>query len=241
MSEPKPGKRPNWPGLALLAAAILALCGLYFWLDSLGLLEMFSSKEAFREWLGQFGAWAPVMFLLLQLAQVLVAPIPGEVTSVAGGLMFGFWRGMALSVLGIAAGSLIAFALARRFGRPLVVRLAGSAVIEKYMDTVNRHSTWLLFSMFLLPFFPKDALSYVAGLTGMAWPVFLLISLVGRLPGQVVSTLVGAGMISISWWGWGLIILASAGLLYLSFRYSEKIGDRLMGILRGKPKMKDEP
>ena len=174
------------------------------------------------------------MFFLLQVAQVLAAPIPGEVTSVAGGLLFGFWRGMALSILGIAAGSLIAFALARKFGRPLVVRLIGGAAVEKYMSAVDRHSTWLLFAMFLLPFFPKDALNYVAGLTGIGWPVFLLISLVGRLPGQVLSTLVGSGLVAVPWWGWGIIILVSVGLVYLSFRYSERIGDWITGILKRK-------
>lgn len=219
---------------------ILALSALYYCLQVTGNLGPLSSKEAFKAWLDGLGAWAAAVFFLLQIAQVLIAFIPGEVTSVAGGLMFGFWRGMALSIFGIAAGSLVAFALARKFGRPLVVRLAGGTVIDKYMDTVNRNSVWLLFAMFLLPFFPKDALSYVAGLTGIAWPVFLLISFVGRLPGQIVSTLVGSGMISVPWWGWGLIILASAGLVYLSFRYSEKISDWLMGVLKGKIVKKQE-
>jgi uncharacterized membrane protein YdjX (TVP38/TMEM64 family)/predicted enzyme related to lactoylglutathione lyase len=235
----QPKKKPNYVGIALILLALAALFAVYFWLKATDRLGMFSSAEAFREWLGGFGAWAPIMFLLLQFAQVLAAPIPGEVTSVAGGLMFGFWRGMAMSALGIAAGSLVAFALARKFGRPLAVKLAGGAVVEKYMDTVNRNSTWLLFAMFLLPFFPKDALSYVAGLTGIAWPVFVVIAFVGRLPGQVVSTLVGSGMISIPWWGWGIIILISAGLVYLSFKYSEKISDRLMGIMKKRVKAKE--
>jgi uncharacterized membrane protein YdjX (TVP38/TMEM64 family) len=241
MSEQNIKKKPNWLAITLILIAIAALVALYFWLKSTGNLGIFSSAEIFREWLTGFGVWAPLIFFLLQIAQVLIAFIPGEVTGVAGGLMFGFWQGMGLSILGITAGSLIAFALARRFGRPIVVKLAGGAVIEKYMDTVNRHSTWLLFAMFLLPFFPKDALSYLAGLTSISWLAFLLISLVGRLPGQVVSTLVGSGMISIPWWGWGLILLASIGLLYLSFKYSEKIGDWLMGILKKKVKRNDPP
>ena len=225
---------------ALLVLFIVVAFAIYFWLKETGRLGIFNSAEDFREWLSRFGGWAPLMFLLLQLAQVIAAPIPGEVTSIAGGLMFGFWKGMAMSVFGIAAGSLIAFALARKFGKPLVVRLAGGAVIDRYMDTVNRHSVWLLFAMFLLPFFPKDALSYVAGLTGIAWPVFLLISVVGRLPGQVVSTLVGSGLIVMPWWGWALIIAASAVLVYLSFKYSERIGDWVMGIMKKKTEKKDK-
>lgn len=225
-------KAPNWRSIALVAAVIAALTVLYFVLKAQGLLGMFSSAEAFREWLSRFGVWAPVIFLLLQVAQVLIAFIPGEVTSVAGGIMFGFWSGTVLTVAGIAIGSITAFAIARRLGRPAVEKLAGSAVLDRYMDAVNRHSVWLLFSMFLLPFFPKDALCYVAGLTGVAWPVFMALSTLGRLPGQVMSTLVGAGVLTVPVWGWTLIVLAAAGLVYLSFRYAERISEWMMGILK---------
>jgi uncharacterized membrane protein YdjX (TVP38/TMEM64 family) len=228
-------KKSGWLKWTLIVAAVVAVIVLYFWLKTTDRLGIFGSAEEFREWLGQFGAWAPAIYFLLQIAQVVVAFIPGEVTSVAGGIMFGFAGGMALSIFGITTGSIIAFAIARKLGRPAVIRLAGgSAVIDKYMDIVNRNSTWLLFTMFLLPFFPKDALCYVAGLTGIAWPVFILISFFGRLPGQIVSTLVGSGMLTVPIWGWVLILLASAGLVYLSFRYSERIGDLLMGKMRKK-------
>lgn len=219
----------------MIGLAIAALIVLYFWLKETGRLGIFGSAEAFRQWLVQFGAWAPVIFLLLQVAQVLVAIIPGEVTSVAGGIMFGFWGGTALSIFGITIGSVIAFMLARRLGRPAVEKLAGGGgVFDKYMDIVNRHSVWLLFTMFVLPFFPKDALCYVAGLTGIALPVFILISFIGRLPGQLMSTLVGSGMIDVPWWGWVIIIVCSAGLVFLSFRYSERINEWLMGVMKKK-------
>jgi uncharacterized membrane protein YdjX (TVP38/TMEM64 family) len=231
----KSDKKHKWWAWVLAALGVLALILLYFWLEKTGRLGIFSSADEFRQWLSRFGAWAPIVFLLLQVAQVLVAFIPGEVTSIAGGIMFGFWSGMLLSIFGITIGSITAFAIARKLGRPAVVRLAGGgSVIDKYMDVVDRNSIWLLFSMFLLPFFPKDALCYVAGLTGIVWPVFLLISFFGRLPGQIVSTLVGSGMLIVPIWGWAVILAASGGLVYLSFRYSEKIGDWLMGRLQKK-------
>lgn len=229
MEERKRKQLSVWWKFALIIAAIVALTAVYFWLKETGRLGVFSSKETFRDWLSQFGAWAPFIFILLQIAQVIVAFIPGEVTSVAGGLMFGFGWGIVLNIFGIALGSVIAFAVARKLGRPAVIKLAGgSATIDKYMDKIDRNSVWLLFMMFLLPFFPKDALCYVAGLTGVAWPVFILISFFGRLPGQVMSALVGADIITVPIWGWVLIALGAAGLLVLSFKYSERIQDWLM-------------
>lgn len=232
-NEPK-SKEIKWWVWALIALGVVALIALYFWLEKTNRLGIFSSAEEFRHWLEQFGAWAPIVFLLLQVAQVVVAFIPGEVTGVAGGIMFGFWNGMMLNIFGITIGSLIAFAIARKFGRPAVVRLAGGSVIEKYLAVMERNSIWMLFLMFLLPFFPKDALCYVAGLTGLTWPVFLLISFAGRLPGQIVAPLVGSGIIVVPIWGWAIIAAASGGLVYLSFRYSEKISDWLMKRMKKK-------
>lgn len=234
MSNTEQKKPPNWWAIGLAALAIVALMALYFYLRAKGQLAMFNSAEAFREWLLQFGVWAPIIFVLLQVAQVLLAFIPGEVTSVAGGIMFGFWGGTLLTVCGIAIGSAAAFAIARKLGKPAVVKLAGSAVLDKYMETVKRHNVFLLFSMFLLPFFPKDALCYIAGLTGVAWPVFLLLSTVGRLPGQVMSSLVGSGMLTVPVWGWVVIAVAAAGLVFLSFKYAEKISEWMMGVLKRK-------
>ena len=118
----------------------------------------------------------------------------------------------------------------------LTVALPAAYAFSRYRFLGDKHVFfWLLTNrmtppaVFLLPFFPKDALCYVAGLTGVAWPVFILISFFGRLPGQVMSALVGADIITVPVWGWVLIALGAAGLLYLSFRYSERIGDWLMG------------
>ncbi len=74
----------------------------------------------------------------------------------------------------------MAFMLSRMFGRPLVDRFVSPGVIDRYFDRLSRRYTVYLFLLFLFPLFPDDALCFLAGLTSIRYPVFLLIVLVAR-------------------------------------------------------------
>ncbi len=223
---------PKWLVWTLIGLTALALAALYLWLKHEGYLNIFESQEALQTYISSFGIWAPLMFFLLQTAQVIVAPIPGNVTALAGGAMFGFWQAFWISTAATVVGSAIAFGLAKLFGRPLVVRLVGEATVTKYVDAFAKKSTFLLAAMFLIPFFPDDALCLIAGLTAIRWLPFLIIVILTRPPGLVVSTLVGSGALVIPIWGWVLIGIAAAALIFISFKYGDKINDWIMGKLK---------
>lgn len=87
-----------------------------------GLWEFFTSKQRLIAFLDSLGPFAIVGFVVLQVLQVVVAPIPGEVTGLIGGYLYGPVAGVVLSTIGLTLGSYIAFALARVFGRPFVER-----------------------------------------------------------------------------------------------------------------------
>ena len=192
-------------------------------------VEVFSSRESLRAFVSQFDPYGPLVFFLIQTAQVIVAPIPGNVTALAGGALFGFWWGFALSTGGLVLGSTIAFALARFYGRPLVERFVPKRIIDKYIDAAANKHFVALFLMFLLPFFPDDALCFIAALSSLRYRVFLLFVIVARPPGMLVTTLVGSGALAIPWWGWVIIVLASAGLFFIGYKKRDAL-DRLLGI-----------
>lgn len=196
-----------------------------------GFREVFSSKDTLRDFVESYGVTAPLVFFLLQTMQIVIAPIPGNVTTVAGGMLFGFWKSFALTTAALVCGSSIAFMLSRMLGRPLVDRFVSPKVIDRYFDRLSRRYTVYLFLLFLFPFFPDDALCFLAGLTAIRYPVFLLIVLVARPPGLAFSALVGAGLISMPLWGWIALVLVSVLLLYLSLKYGERIEIRLEKLL----------
>jgi uncharacterized membrane protein YdjX (TVP38/TMEM64 family) len=209
--------------ISLLILIVAVFVALYFVLRHMGWLDIFGSVETIQEYISGFGIWAPIAFAALQILQVIISPIPGNITTLAGGLLFGFGNGFLISYVSIFAGSLIAFGLARAFGKPLVVRLVGERVTHKYMDVLSSRQKVVLIFMFLLPFFPDDALCLIAGLSGISWGFFIVILLLTRPAGILFSALVGSGIVSVPVWGWGIIIAASLALMALSVKYSPQI------------------
>lgn len=237
MKKFKLNKSQIWSG-AVLIAIIIASVVLYFVGRANGWMSMFDSVEDLQEYVSGFGAWAPLVFFGLQVIQVIIAPIPGSVTTLFGGLFFGFWPAMLISVTAVLTGSVILFFFAKYLGRPLVERMIGEQRVEKYMRNMSARQFWVLFMMFLMPFFPDDVLCLMAGLTAMRFPGFVLLVLATRPWGLVFSALVGSGVITIPIWGWVIIGLLSASLLYISIRHPEKLeewmSDKILNLFKRK-------
>lgn len=220
----KPKLLENKIFVAIILIAIIAVfIVLYFVFERMGWLDIFKSTEILHEYISGFGIWAPLVFAALQILQVIISPIPGNITTLAGGLLFGFGNGFLISYISIFIGSVIAFALARMFGKPLVIKLVGEKMTHKYIDVLSSRQKVVLIFMFLLPFFPDDALCLIAGLSGISWAFFIVILLLARPAGILFSALVGSGAVSVPVWGWGIIIAVSIGIMAVSVKYSPQI------------------
>lgn len=138
--------------------------------------------EAVRAFVRGFGLWAPVVLIVLQALQVVVAPIPGQVLAAVAGFLFGPWEGTLYNMIGITIGSTIAFWLSRRFGRAYVERMIHDDALSTFDAFVDRHGLLSLFILFLLPGLPDDALCFIGGLTPIPLWKLVLIAIVGRAP-----------------------------------------------------------
>ncbi|HKK48482.1 MAG TPA: TVP38/TMEM64 family protein [Alkalispirochaeta sp.] len=193
--------------------------------------QVFSSRKSVREFVEQFDPYHVVVFIVLQAAQVVIAPIPANVVALAGGALFGVWGGFLVSSSGLIIGSLIAFGIARFFGRPVVEAFVAPATIDRYIDGVANRHFLILLVIVLMPFFPDDVICFVAGLSSMPVPAFLFLIAIGRTPGMLVSSLVGSGATVIPWWGWILIATISAAVLIGTIRYRSVL-ERKLGLRR---------
>lgn len=189
--------------------------------------NIFSSPQAFKKFVLDQGVWSPLVFLALQIAQVIVSPIPGNITSLAGGALFGGINACLLSMSAITIGSIIAFYLAKIFGKPLVVKLIGEITFNKYNKILLGKGKLTLFLLFLLPFFPDDALCFLAGLSKLPLKLFLMYTIIGRLPGIIFTSFAGAGTVCLTVGGWIIVGVLSVIAIYVSIRYGEKIEEVL--------------
>jgi len=215
-------------GIVLLLI-ILAAVLLFFIGKSNGWFTVFESRESLRAYISSFGNWAPLVFIALQFMQVIISPIPGNLTTLMGGILFGFWRGFLLSLLAIVIGSICAFLIGKAFGKPLVERILGKKVVEKYLSTVSSRQMLVLILMFLLPAFPDDMLCLIAGLTAMRLRTFTLVMVLTRPWGLLVSALLGSELISVSipLWGWIIIGVFCVFLFILAIKYAPLIEERM--------------
>lgn len=159
-------------------------------------MEFFSTLDAIQTFLLQFGIWTPLAFFLLQLLQIIIAPIPGGIIGLVGGALFGTLGGFLLSITGTIVGSAIVFLLAKRFGRPFVLRFVSHSLIEKYDNIKESKLNAILFAIFLFPLFPDDILCFIAGLSTMKFKTFLIITILGRTPSVFINNMVGAGIMA---------------------------------------------
>lgn len=157
-------------------------------------LPVLSDPVAVRGWLAGFGPAAPLAFVALQALQVVFAPIPGQVLGVASGYLFGVWWGTLYALVGGTIGTLVAFSLARRFGRPYVERVVRADVLSAFDNLAGRRGLLALFLVFLLPGLPDDALCLVGGLTRLPVRQMVVVSVAGRFPGYFLFNVAGAGL-----------------------------------------------
>jgi uncharacterized membrane protein YdjX (TVP38/TMEM64 family) len=153
---------------------------------------IYSNPDRLTKFLQSLGPYSPAVFVLLQILQVVAAPIPGELTGVVGGYLYGEKVGLVLSTIGLTIGSWIAFELASILGRPFVERFISQDVLRKFDFLTTSTGATISFLLFLIPGFPKDYLCFLLGLSRMKLSTFLLVSTVGRLPGTYLLTMQGA-------------------------------------------------
>ncbi len=144
-------------------------------------------------WMRDSGASGPLICIGIQFMQVVIFAIPGEITQIAAGYVFGAWWGFLYSIVGILLGAAFDFGFARVVGRPAVQKILGAkrlAEVDRLLQ--SRKGRAAVFVLFLIPGTPKDAMSYGGGLTAMRLHVFLALSVPARMPALLLSTLFGS-------------------------------------------------
>lgn len=191
-----------------------------------GLIYFFLDKEKMLRLLDFLGPLSFLGFILLQSAQVVAAPIPGEVTGLLGGFLYGPVLGVVLSSIGLTIGSYIAFALARVFGRPFVERFVDKNTMKRFDYLLHHKGAFLVFLLFLIPGFPKDYLCYILGLGHLTTMEFLVIGGTGRLFGTILLTLGGDYIRHHQYGRFTILIGISIIVVLITMAYKDKL-DRL--------------
>ncbi len=169
--------RRYWPLLV-----VLALVGWAGWSwGSGGLMAVIvrsaadgdGTIEQLRQLILGTGAWAPVVYVLAVVVEVMVAPIPGALLYAPGGAIFGGFLGGTLSLVGNVIGAALATWLAATLGS----RAIGGGDwprLHQIAARVRARGVLVVVLLRINPLTSSDLVSYAAGLAGVpVWRVAL--------------------------------------------------------------------
>ena len=189
----------------LLLAAVLLCAGGGLFLYQTGFFESASSVEGLRAYIARFAPYSHLWLFVVQFLSVVLAPIPSNITSVAGGL-----------------------------GRDFADRLVSRKLSEKYQAVLETKAPIFLTLAFLFPFFPDDILCILAGLTRVSWQHFLVIVLLARPWGLLFACALGGSTISLPLWAMVPIGLAGLALFLLGMKYGDRIEAAVLARLQAR-------
>lgn len=141
-------------------------------------LGIFNDKNIMINYINELGLIAPIIFILLQITQVLIPIIPGSISAIVGVLSFGPILGFIYNYIGLIIGSIISYYLAKRYGINLIRKIFKESTINKYLN--KDKFTKLFLIAIILPYFPDDLLCYIAGVSNIKFKNFIIIILLGR-------------------------------------------------------------
>ncbi len=213
----------------LLLLVVVAYCLLV----STKFLEKFKSIEDFRAYVSSFGSASVIIFIILQILQVVILPIPSLITTGSGILLFGVFKGALFSVVGIVFGSIFAFFIGRIFGYKAVKWLVGEEALNKALKSIAGADKVLIAFMLLFPFFPDDLLCFVSGITTVSPLFFIFTVLVTRTIAVFFSSLsISNNLIPFNtWWGillWVIFFIFTALLTFYLSSHGRKIEEKLL-------------
>jgi uncharacterized membrane protein YdjX (TVP38/TMEM64 family) len=177
----------------IVLIAIVVLVPAILYLTNRDVFSEFDSVDKFVEYIQGFGHVSVLVFFVIQVLQIVISAIPGEIVQVAAGLIFGPVKAFIYVILGCLIGQTFTFYLGKLLGRDFVKAFISQDKLEHYTGLLNsRKGYTVCFLLYLIPGIPKDFLCYIAGISGMDIKYFLLLSMLGRIPGLIGSIAMGS-------------------------------------------------
>ncbi|MEO0074041.1 MAG: VTT domain-containing protein [candidate division WOR-3 bacterium] len=232
--------RPGTRHVILIVFGLVITTGVVLFLTLAGreVWHYLRNREALRELISSWGTWAWLGVILLQAIQIVFAPLPGSLLSFAGGYVLGVWPAIVWLMLGVLLGATIDFLLARLLGRRLLRYLIPADKLTRLDSMIIHRGAFYIFLLLLIPNPLGDWIYYLAGLTPLPLPVFLVFVLVARLPSNLIEAILGSSAARFNWLGWTALaaaILALSLLYYFNQRRIEAIIERLATRKRREP------
>ena len=215
-----------------LGLTLLLLAGVCLLLWRTGFFRAAGSVEGLQAYIERFSPYSQLVFFLIQFFSVILAPIPSNLSALAGAVLFGMWQAFMLTMAAVFLGSAAVFLLARGLGQSFAGKFVSRRVSAKYQELLRTKRDTFLTLALLLPFFPDDLLCILAGLTDIPLGRYLVIVAMTRPWGLLVASALGGSVVDIPRPGMAAIGAAGFVLFLLGMKYGDQLEEKLLGRMK---------
>ena len=176
----------------VLLVTIVVSIPLYIWFFHGEIISRWKSVDDIVAFLEHYETESIIVYIVLQIIQVIISVLPGQIFQMAAGYLYGFWAALLFAMTGAIIGTAISFMIAKVLGRDFLHILFGEERISYYVERLNSKRMYtLVFLIYLIPGIPKDMVSYASGISEIRFKPFIILSSIGRIPGMAGSLLMG--------------------------------------------------
>ena len=179
-------------GGLLLLAGILAflLSG-----NNIALFKEFFRKDITQEEIRiiaqKFGVRGIISISLLSMLQVILMFLPAEPVQVIAGVSYGLWIGLGLCVAGVFVGNTLIYIAYKIFGGRMSEYYSRSIELDWSSAKTTRGISWIVLLLYILPAIPYGMICFFAASTGLKYPRYILLTMLGSLPSILIGVALG--------------------------------------------------
>ena len=201
-------------------------------------IKEYINFENIRNIVGENKLLSIFIYILMQIVQIIIFIIPGDVINATGGYIFNIVLGSILSFVGVVIGSIIVFYISRFLGFNFINKFVKKEKLNSIVSFFESNTGFIsLFVICNLPFVPKDVLMYGAGLTPLKPFKTLSVYCLSRIPGIIIWNSMGANLYNKSILGIVITLLVLLTFLFLILLIKKKIDG--YKIIKIKPSIKN--
>ena len=189
--------------ITLISIIILLIAGTIYMEPILKQLNTRDGQLKFKEKVQNTGNIGILILFGLEVAQILLAILPGEPIEVLAGICFGPLWGTIFITISVFIITCIIYFFVKKYGKKFIYEFFSKEKLSKIENRKlfkdEKKIEIVMIILFLIPGSPKDLLIYIGGLLPIKSTRFILISTILRLPSIISSTIAGDKIIDGQW------------------------------------------
>lgn len=181
-----------------------------------------SNRIAFENYINNLGFWGILLVLTIQILQVFIAFIPGEIIELLAGLLYGTWGGLFICLVGNFIGSLLIYLIVKTFASKYMIKLKEKLSTYSFLNNKKKVALYL-FIIYLIPGIPKDIITYLVPFLPINFYIFILVTSIARIPSIISSTYSSNSFLNNNYTMAIIIVIIFAILAIVGFIFKDKI------------------